>query len=184
MKNISLKFLLLGVISLLLINCFSCKKSSNETAIITAPIITPTPASEYYFECKINGELKTFNASLIANDYLQIANKHIQFRGYIQGNTGPFFEIKIGSFEVGVIIIPKTYNKQSGMSYFSAVYFNTALAPSLLQNYPPDFQVTITEINNTFVKGTFSGTLTNGNNTVTAVLTEGRFSVKHCTVGC
>jgi hypothetical protein len=182
MKTISPKILLLSIISLLLINCFSCKKSNNEP--IVTPIIPTTPASEYFLECKINGELKTFNASLIANDYLQLAKKHIQFSGYIQGNTGPFFEIKIGSFDVGVLIIPKTYTKLSGMSYFSAVYFNTALAPSLLQNYPTDFQVTIIEINNVFVKGTFSGTLTNGNNTVIAIITEGKFSVKHCTVGC
>jgi hypothetical protein len=183
MKAISTKILLLSVVSLLLINCFSCKKSNSES-VVTTPIIPTTPASEYFLECKINGELKTFNASLIAKDYLQLANKHIQFSGYIQGNTGPFFEIKIGSFDVGVLIIPKTYTKQSGMSYFSAVYFNTAPAPSLIQNYPTDFQVTITEINNTFVKGTFSGTLTNGNNTVIAIITEGKFSVKHCTVGC
>jgi hypothetical protein len=181
MKITTSKILLLSFFSFLLLICFSCKKSGSGTTDTTV-VIPPTPTSEYYFECKINGELKTFNASLLAKDYLQLANKHIQFSGYMAGNTGPFFEIKIGSFEAGVVLMTKTYTKQSGMSYFSAVYFNTAVAPTLVQNNLPDFQVTITELNNTFVKGTFSGTLTAG--TYTAVITEGKFSVKHCVTGC
>jgi hypothetical protein len=178
------KNLLLSLATILLLNCISCKKSGGGS-------FANSSTSEYYFECKINGELKTFNYNLTSLRYLNSENKEIDFGGRIEPlgtMVVPSFNIQIGSFQSGVVIIPKTYTEPANgiagngvlASYANG---NTFLYSSIYSN-PRNFTVTITELNNTFVKGTFSGIMKDNFSGATINITEGKFYVKHCTFNC
>jgi hypothetical protein len=175
MKTFISKITLLSLALFLFVNC-SSGGSSDASA-------TATPTSDYYFECKIDGVLKTFNYRLQTVRYPSFGRKEIGINGSSENsiNTVPGFGINIGHAQDNIILVPGTF---SNFSYVSVNYFNGSVFNYWNKN-DGDLSVTISELNDTFVKGVFSGNLTSrdGANTIITI-TEGRFYVKHCTSNC
>ncbi len=180
MKTLFSKIIILSFISFLFTNCSSSGGSDS----------TSTQASEYYFECKIDGVLKTFNNRLTSLRYLNSENKEIDFGGFSENsiNVVPSFNIQLGSFLSGVVIIPKTYtepaNNIPGNGVLASYANGTTFLYSTVNSDPKNFTVIISELNNTFVKGTFSGIMKDSQTGILVTVTEGRFYVKHCTSNC
>ncbi len=174
------KIILLFTIVFLFINCSS--GGSSET--------TANTTSEYYFECKIDGVLKIFNSRLTSVRYLNSENKEIYFGGFSENsiNVVPSFNIQIGSFLSGVVVIPKTYTEPAngvpGNGVLASYANGTTFLYSSVNSEPRNFTVIISELNNTFVKGTFSGIMKNSSTGLVVTVTEGKFYVKHCTSNC
>jgi hypothetical protein len=164
-----LKFLLLGFASLILISCTDGGGSgSSDNA----------QSGEYYFECKINGVLTKFNGAVENVRYLNSERREIGITGWLVEKSGldGGFGIQLGRYQDGVVLTASTFTSPVNASYFLPK--QNLFYSSLSQ----DFTVNISELNDTFVKGTFSGNLEYNGSVVTA--TEGRFYSPHCKINC
>jgi hypothetical protein len=163
------KFVFLSAVSLFLISCTDgVGFGSSDTS----------QSSEYYFECKINGVLTKFNGAVENGRYLNSERREIGITGWLAEKSGldGGFNIQLGRFQDGVILTTRTYTSPVNASYFlpKQNLFYSALSQ--------DFTVDISELNDVFVKGTFSGNLEYNGSVVTA--TEGRFYSPHCKINC
>jgi hypothetical protein len=173
MKTLISKIILLSLFSFLFINCSSGGNSGN----------TPTPTSVYYLECKIDGKLKTFNDRLLSQRYPSFGRKEIGIGGFTESsiNAVPNLSIQLGHSQDEIILATGTYTTSTHS--FDVAYSNgNAFQYGNIDGNT--FTVIITELNDTYVKGTFSGTLTDRIGGGTITITEGKFYVKHCKTNC
>jgi hypothetical protein len=175
MKSL-LNSLFLTIVSLFLISCTDGGSSSSSDA---------AQSGEYYFECKINGELKKFNASVFSLRYPSFEKREIDFGGYANTKTGMgdvSFNIQIGQYISGVTLSTGTYAFPGSPIIASYVIpKQNSVYSSVLQS----FEIDISELNDNFVKGTFSGVLQDLNNNGGVIsVTEGRFYAPHCKSNC
>jgi hypothetical protein len=163
------KILVLSVISLFLISCTDGGGSGGSNA---------SQSGEYYFECKINGVLTKFNGAVENVRYLNSERREIDIAGWLGEKSGldGGFDIQLGRYQDGIVLSARNYTSPVNASYFlpKQNLFYSALSQ--------DFTVNISELNDTFVKGTFSGNLEYNGSVVTA--TEGRFYSPHCKINC
>jgi hypothetical protein len=168
MKSL-LNSLFLTIVSLFLISCTDGGSSSISDA---------AQSGEYYFECKINGVLTKFNGAVENVRYLNSERREIGITGWLVEKSGldGGFGIQLGRYQDGIALTTRTYTSPVNASYFlpKQNLFYSALSQ--------DFVVNISELNDSYVKGTFSGNLEYNGSVVTA--TEGRFYSPHCKINC
>jgi hypothetical protein len=173
MKSLISKIILISFVSFLFNSCSKGGSSGSSS----------TPTSVYYLECKIDGKLKTFNDRLLSQRYPSFGRKEIGIGGFTESsiNAVPNLSIQIGHSQDDIILVAGTYTTSTHS--FDVAYSNgNAFQYGNIDGNT--FTVIITELNDTYVKGTFSGTLTDRISGGTITITEGRFYVKHCTSNC
>jgi hypothetical protein len=168
--------LLLLLFSILFINCNPRGKSVDPAA----------ENDQYYIECKINGELKKFNFDLRSVRYLESDGREIGINGKIkkmEKEVVPSFGIQIGSYQSGIQLTTGTYSTSVKPVFLLADYANGSVFQygSMTDQ---DFTVVVSQLNKTYVKGTFAGKLKDRVNGGFITVTEGKFYVNHCVSNC
>lgn len=130
------------------------------------------PGGDYFMTCKINGAQYTGNGFYIATINGGIAS--FTSNGTIAGDNGDYqFVLSLTNY-AGV----KAYPESGGGMGIALVEKSKPGDPySSANSTDEDAKITITEVTDTYVNGTFEGTLTNGGNANRKV-TEGSFHVK------
>jgi hypothetical protein len=132
-------------------------------------------AKEYFMRAKLDGKWIDFSANFSVDRWE--VGRPMLVAGYQEEGFGlPALDIEIwanqpiqiGTYnELNVAILLSRYAAQLNQTYHSRIGRADV----------DDFMVTITEINTTFVKGTFAGTLTNLDTRQSIKVTEGAFFV-------
>jgi hypothetical protein len=153
----------IALLSILLLH--SCKKDANDS-------------NGYYIKMKINNNDFSFNDSLFAAK----APPELTIYGYskTQGQLGWLFsDFSVGTYldtydtSIKKVIYQFTINAIVDY-YNNAPVLYTLLRPNPAVSNP--ISMTITNVNETYVEGTFSGTLSGGP-TATTTITNGQFKV-------
>lgn len=156
--------------------CTGCKKEAVE----------PNNNTIGTLSAKIDGKTKTFNISAQATQVSNLNPYKIRIVGYEKNVSEDYMEITI---ESPVPIVPGTYTNDTDPNlHVRIVYYVTFT--SFYSNYHVSWEpagslrrtgsVTISEISNSSVKGTFSGTLFYSDilgTDLTNTLTNGMFNV-------
>lgn len=180
---------------LLLPGITGCKKDRGDSA---------RPQGEYYLKFKVNGSQKMIDHAVIQGQHIEsqttdIYGKKVFF--YSIGAAKSSGEmIGLGFVSQAKLTAPATFRESAGVvgtDKTATLTYNETLASinplfsistlDALNDYSSiarDGVVTITEYNNTYIKGTFSGTVYPANNNMEPivsgkkVLTEGEFKLK------
>lgn len=135
-----------------------------------------TPSSkDYFIKAKLDGYLVEHQADAGA----KIFGAGSHFEGFSRKEllTGyPGFSM---SLESGIPVSTKTYTRQMSSVALMFRYYPVASKIYYCYTETDDFNITITEITNEFVSGTFNGTISEANNENDKIdITEGQFKLK------
>ena len=171
MKKFNLRFLLIAILFFALFT--NCSNSNDENS-----------NTNYHLEMKINGEPRKFNQNLFFAKNKNPDNSNIEYIGIggYKGNPneeGDQFSFEIeyvdNNITIGTYLQPiangninydlaANYSNNVTQTYFSSLYLDAQ-----------EFKITITQISDVSIKGTFSGKMKNEETHEVIEITDGRF---------
>ena len=185
----------LGSLALVSLTLFCCKKSSSSKSG------SNNGGSGYYMKFKLNGvdvnygsdalaELShsssdgLYNAALIAYQDVNAGAKNavtilVYSSGAIAANVG--YNDPGKAAETNGAQVPQStvfWYDSTGAAYLTAGEFSDASGNMIISGTVADSKLTITELTNTDVKGTFSGTVYLSDFSKSAAITDGQFYLK------
>ncbi|SRX76006.1 hypothetical protein [Aequorivita antarctica] len=142
----------------------------------------PSSTDTYYLEMKMNGTAKNFNNAAVAQTALDNENLvKLIIGGTKDGLLNEGFELDIEFLENNITIGTYFQPEPNGDPNYelSAKFYNTSTNTYYNSFYyePEEFTITISEISNSAVKGTYSGKIKNLDTQDVIIVSEGRFFV-------
>jgi len=177
--------IVLCCLSSLLIGCqkeLSVENSTIPPAGGTGGGTTP-PVTTYQLICKVDGNAASFNTNLQVTNTTAGGINALAITGFASANPGAATLNIIITGKPGQTVTTGTYTETNTANFFTTAQYNngTALFSAGINMTPnPPFQVNITTLNATEVKGTFSGAFYGnlGLGPAKVNITEGVFAIK------